>query len=76
MTYCGLPLEVVEAEAGAGGELGHVDNLDRELFPGLSMNTSSYQRKWSFSCKKESKTLKNINSVLRKRKKCNSFTKN
>ena len=28
VTYGDLPFEVVEAEAGAEGELGHVDNLD------------------------------------------------
>ena len=41
LTYGDLPLEVVEAEAGAEGELGHVDNLDCKL---LLMNTSSRTR--------------------------------
>ena len=31
VTYGDLPLEVVEAEAGAEGELGHVDNLNCKL---------------------------------------------
>ena len=31
VTYGDLPFEVVEAEAGAEGELGHVDNLDCKL---------------------------------------------
>ena len=47
VTYGDLPLEVVEAEAGAEGELGHVDNLDCKL---LFMNTSSDEEKQSFSC--------------------------
>ena len=49
VTYGDLPLEVVEAEAGAEGEgeLGHVDNLDCKL---LLMNTSSDEGKQSFSC--------------------------
>ena len=51
VTYGGLPFEVVEAEARAGGELGHVDNLDRKLLAGLPMNTSSDQGKRTFSCK-------------------------
>ena len=51
VTYGGLPFEVVEAEARAGGELGHVDNLDRKLLAGLSMNTSSDQGKRTFSWK-------------------------
>jgi hypothetical protein len=49
VTYGGLPFEVVEAEARAGGKLGHVDNLDRKLLARLPMNTSSDQGKRTFS---------------------------
>lgn len=40
----GLPLEVVETEAGGGRELGHVHNLDGELLAGLPVDASADQR--------------------------------
>ena len=57
VTDGGLPFEVVEAEARAGGELGHVDNLDSKLLAGLSMNTSSDQGKRTFSWKLRKKIV-------------------
>ena len=40
----GLPLEVVEAEAGRGGELGHVHDLHRELLARLAVQAPPHQR--------------------------------
>ena len=38
----GLPLEVVQAEPGARGELGHIDDLDSELLVGVTVDTSPH----------------------------------
>ena len=45
----GLPLEIVEAEAGARREFGDVHDLDGELLAGLPMDASSHQREGSLS---------------------------
>ena len=44
VTYGGLPLEVIQAEAGAGGELGHIHNLHGELLVGVPVDTSPHYR--------------------------------
>ena len=43
VTNGGLPLEVVQAQPGTGGEFGHVDDFDGELLARLPMNASSDQ---------------------------------
>ena len=40
----GLALEVVEAEAGRGRELGHVHDLHRELLARLPVQAPTHQR--------------------------------
>ena len=49
VTYCGLSLEVIQAEAGAGGELGHIHDLHGELLVGVTVDTSSYYREGSLA---------------------------
>ena len=40
---CGLPLEIIEAEAGRGRELGHIDDLNGELLVRLPMDAPADQ---------------------------------
>ena len=49
----GLALEVVEAEAGRGRELGHVHDLHRELLPRLAVNASPHQGERTLACEGE-----------------------
>ena len=46
----GLALEVVEAEAGRGRELGHVHDLHRELLARLAVQAAPHQRERTLSC--------------------------
>ena len=49
----GLALEVVEAEAGRGRELGHVHDLHRELLPRLPVQATTHQRERSLPWKEK-----------------------
>ncbi len=49
----GLALEVVEAEAGAGRELGHVHDLHGELLPRLPVHAATHQRERTFACENQ-----------------------
>lgn len=47
----GLPFEVVQTEAGARGELGHIDDFDCELLACLAVHASSHEGKGTLACK-------------------------
>ena len=53
----GLPLEVVEAEAGRGRELGHVHDLHRELLARLAVQAPPHQRERALPCERDREIL-------------------
>ena len=46
----GLPLEVVEAEAGRGRELGHVHDLHGEFLARLAVQAPPHERERALPC--------------------------
>ena len=46
----GLPLEVVEAEAGRGRELGHVHDLHGEFLARLAVKAPPHERERALPC--------------------------